>query len=147
MFDTEHLCCRVEHPSGDRRTRHPEETSGRIGGIDHLAAGVGERGIGDRRDDTGGPDRDDDIPGSGSYAQRRGGVVTSAWADHRTTTGEACWLEGFKNARNDSVVAERPPEQVLSVFTCKDRPVASTAGIAAVCYQRVNVAPSRAAGW
>jgi hypothetical protein len=37
-------------------------------------------------------------------------------------------------------VAERPAEQVPSVFTCKDGPVASTAGIAAVCYQLGNLA-------
>jgi hypothetical protein len=43
MFDNEHVRCRVEHPSGDRRTRHPEETSGRIGGVDYLAARVGDR--------------------------------------------------------------------------------------------------------
>jgi pimeloyl-ACP methyl ester carboxylesterase len=115
----------------------PKETSGGVGRRDHFAGEVRDREIGNCGDDTGGSDRNDDVPRSSSYAQRNRGAVASAWADHGTTDSDTCWLGGSKDARYDRVVTEGGAEQVHPVFAAEGGPVACSAGIAAVRYKLV----------
>jgi hypothetical protein len=97
----------------------PKETSGGVGRRDHFAGEVRDQEIGNCGDDTGGSDRNDDVPRSSSYAQRNRGAVASAWADHGTTDSDTCWLGGSKDARYDRVVTEGGAEQVHPVFAAE----------------------------